>query len=297
MSNLNHETLADELTTTETNSITPDRYLSSLKRMIGTRRIAALACLSAAIGIASSDSSLNLKTPREGVMDSSHSLNWAGYTAPNPGAFNFIQERFLVVPTLDCPASGDYDATSWVGMGSGISTDVLYQTGIGMACNDGVTSYRTWWEDYPTEAEQSFSSSGTISSGDKIQEIVSITQNGVKFEVDDYGTSGTSMQWSATKQKTVLPVPHPSAAECITERPTVVGGGYEDLTDFGTLNVTSDKGCDLVAGAKNHIISSIVPGINGAGPIDMYNANDDPLALTSDPSSLGDYTVTWKAGS
>lgn len=281
-----------------------------MRRMAKNRTLRSLAAV-AFVALAAKTASQQMETNQPAgssepkithAYNTSH--NWAGYTGQSFSAMNFVRETYVVVPEVDCPEEGDTYSSAWVGLGTGVGSSILYQTGIAMDCIDGDAEYHTWWEDYPTENEQSYTTGGgfgpgTLSPGDRIQEMVSITQNGMQFQVRDFGASGTTAHWTAQESLNVSPVPSPSDAECITETPTV-GGSYAELTDFGTLNFTSDEGCLVVAGATNHKISSTsafwAPG--NITQLDMNNLSDTyPLATTSARSSGGDYTVTWQAGS
>lgn len=294
MANLGPETRHNfDRSTVPDMSTSESEHLAGTRRFNSLRKVAALACVSL-VALVASDSPKRAQQENFGAgFNNSTSANWAGFKALNPGAFNYIKEKYVVVPELDCSTSGYYDATSWVGFETTDGT--LYQTGIGASCDSGVASFRDWWEDYPNELEQSFGTSETPQAGDEIEETALVNQYGVEFFVDDYGNNGV-LKWGDSKQLyDGVTYSEVTDAECITERPSFATGGYKSLANFGTLEITS-PGCDMVAGAQDHFISSNYPRASRT-EYDMYNSSGNPLVITSAPISSGAYTETWEASS
>lgn len=242
----------------------------------------------------------------KGLLDNSTSTNWSGYVAGAPSSLNFVQSTFEV-PSLTCPATGDYDASVWAGLGGSSSTDILYQDGLGMACNSGTASYRFWWEEYPTNTEQDYPSR-PVSAGDKIIAYAMINQYGIKLDMYDFGpASNPSFQWELSHQIDLSGSYTPTIAECIVERPSFSNGTLENLTDFGEIDFlsdstyTQDKGCDVVANNTDNIITSSSSSLNhlttGINVYDIVNSSNDVLASTQDQTASGAVTVTWQASS
>jgi|GEM_PF-659007 len=123
------------------------------------------------------------------------SPNWSGYVLASSSIVTYASGQW-VVPALDCSATPNGSAVTWVGIGgvawpTGGMSGALLQTGIGEQCVNGVAQNPTgWWEDYPSDPNQSINFSDfPVSPGDAI--IAQVYQS-----TAGCGTSGTGCtQW------------------------------------------------------------------------------------------------------
>ncbi len=284
------------------NSYNENRF----RKLIG-RSLAAVA-LATSVALLGDVSSREVQGSANTKQVYNSSLNWAGYDVATPAAMNFLTEDFIV-PSVTCPPTGETDVSIWGGVGTGSGSDDLYQTGIRLECNNGTESSHVWWEDYPNNSEQDYSGR-TVSAGDKILvQVLPFDTPGhkVRLDISDYGSnlSNSSPMWLSEEVITLTAAPSASTSECIVERPTI-GGSFAELAEFSTIEFSTAASnspavaCDVVASAKDHIVSSstgiLNHGLTGS-PIDMENSSSTLLADTSGLSASGVFDVNWDAGS
>jgi hypothetical protein len=285
------------------------------KKLSKVAKAAAILCLSVTSMAATSTSHKSEYSPQSNksrVENNADSNNWAGFEVDKPfwTGFDYIKED-MIVPALNCPETGSYKASAWVGLGSGNGTDTLYQTGLEMDCNNGTASYSDWWEDFPTEVSQAYSYTRIINVNDKIVAYTARDQYGIELEVYDYTpntSGGYDFNWEDSHQLNVGSM-MPGSAECITERPTYAppASGYSALTNFGTIyfpvgtDSSPNVGCDASDGTYNFVLSDSGAWLPGITTYDMYNSvaspSAYPLAVNNGPTATGAYSVTWEVSS
>ena len=97
--------------------------------------------------------SSNSKSP---VNFATESSNWAGYAAGSSNAHTVTDvEGYWYVNTLSCSITPNARVATWVGIdGESLVIDpnsnTVEQTGTESVCNNGVASYRAWFELYPS---------------------------------------------------------------------------------------------------------------------------------------------------
>src|ERR1019366_4292737 len=97
-------------------------------------------------------------TPFTGSISS----NWSGYVLPSSAILTETSAQWIL-PTLNCTDTVNADSSTWVGIGgfewsTGGSSGALLQTGTDDGCVNGVQQDNGWWELYPVNSEQPFSS-------------------------------------------------------------------------------------------------------------------------------------------
>ncbi len=248
---------------------------------------------------------------KELVYNNLSSDNWAGYVAGTIANLDYVTTDFIV-PSITCPPSGTKEVSMWAGSGVGSDTDPLYQAGVRLECASGTENTSVWWEVYTPSggsgaAEQDFTGRH-VNAGEKI--IAQVlprfgSSTNVRMQVQDYDTDLNTFKWTSSHDYTTTSPPSPSQNECIVERPTV-NGSYAELLNFSSITFSTatstsfNEACDVTANNTDHIISSSNSTLNHnyvGSAYDMQNSSSTNLATTSSPSTSGEFTVTWQAGS
>ena len=222
------------------------------------------------------------------------STNWAGYIVPNSSLNTSVHGEWTI-PTLNCQQTPNANSATWVGIGgAGSGTGYLLQTGITDDCVNGLQQDQGFWELYPINAEQPFSSF-TVRTGDVITASIGYTGSSWVTLVQDlntgiegysvvgngWGTAITSSDTILTEQGTdpFLIYLGGRTAEWIVEN-YVQFGGMPPLVDFGSINfssmTTNITGWSLSTSEGEEMVQ------NGA-----------VVALPSDPST-NEYSITWQ---
>jgi hypothetical protein len=163
-------------------------------------------------------------------VTSTTSTNWSGYAATS-GTYTSVSASWTQ-PKGTC-TSGDQYAAFWVGL-DGYSSETVEQTGSEVDCVGKTAQYYAWYEMYPGASENY---SNTVKSGDHFN--ASVTYEGSnKFSLY---IADTTQGWSHTTVQTLANAAR-SSAEVIIEAPCCTNsGGILNLTDFGTVNLTSSE--------------------------------------------------------
>lgn len=232
----------------------------------------------------------------------------AGYDALTPYALDYTTTDFIV-PSLTCPSGTNYFSSAWAGEGTGNdSSHPLFQTGVGMLCTNGVASYVPWWEMYPNNNEQDYTTGGTPSAGDKIVAEIVVSGSNAYFYLDDYGSNLSNTipvkSWGHTYNN-FSTISIPSVESCIVEDP-LVNVTHPYLTNFGSVDFSRDssgsfnQACDVTANDQDNIISSSSTTYNhilSSSTINTYDMYDstltDELASTTGPSTNGYFEVDY----
>ena len=87
------------------------------------------------------------------------SPTWSGYIVPSSSQITEVEGEWTV-PSLDCAATPNAGAATWLGIGgvtsqSG-SSGALLQTGVTTNCVDGSQQDVAWWEERPTTPQEDF---------------------------------------------------------------------------------------------------------------------------------------------
>jgi len=234
------------------------------------------------------------------------SLNWAGYVAESTTPSLNSGVGSWIVPTLQCPTRGHYDSSTWVGQGGVVANDVLYQTGTAAACDDGVVSYRAWWEQVPNLVEQDFPDA--VVAGDHFQGSVGFPAAGtIQLTLVDFGKAwpktATSYEWREVK--TIANAQPGYSIECVVERPSFEDGSFELLAPFkptgfkyfartpwnlpGCQTTDPTSGTPILIAKKGQTVPAGITII----PVSMVNEGGLFLVRTSAPSRTGAIRVVW----
>ena len=161
---------------------------------------------------------------------STTSTNWSGYAATT-GTYTSVSASWTQ-PKGTC-TSGDQYAAFWVGL-DGYTSSSVEQTGSEVDCVGRTAQYYAWYEMYPGASENY---SNTVKAGDHFN--ASVTYEGSnKFSLY---IADTTQNWSHTTVQTLANAAR-SSAEVIIEAPCCTNsGGILNLTNFGTINLTSSE--------------------------------------------------------
>ena len=157
------------------------------------------------------------------------STNWAGYFLSGAvGAYSSVSASFTV-PAAKCKATGNQDASFWVGL-DGVSSDSIEQIGFDTDCTAGVASYFGWYEVYPAPPVDF---SNAIAPGDSMSASVTFSGTTTYTLVLADSTAG----WSHTVTKSESGLSR-SSAEVVTSGSGGGGGTGPTLTNFGAITYT-----------------------------------------------------------
>jgi peptidase A4-like protein len=158
----------------------------------------------------------------------STSSNWAGY-AVSGATFTDVKGTW-VQPAVTCAAAGSTYAAFWVGLGGMVDNNGgLEQTGTESDCEDGMPSYRAWYELLPAAA---VTVPVAIAPGDTVSAEVSADGAVATLTLTDV-TTGQTFSTQATPATLDT-----SSAEWIAEAPSRCFGSHclpLRLANFGTV--------------------------------------------------------------
>jgi hypothetical protein len=273
-------------------------------RLISRRLAGALVCASAGLSAplvgggrlpSTTANSVVVGPWQRAAGGATKSQNWAGYALTGKApAFTTVQSSWIV-PTATCSSTAGTNASIWAGLGTGVASSTLFQTGVAVNCVSGSPQYLAWWEEFPINFEQDYPD--PVTPGDTMHAQVTIQAGSAALVLSDTG-AGATPKWSETT--TVTAPTAAVSAECITERPTV-DGALGLLTDFGAVQIS---GCDATLVAKGHPSTAPVP--NGpkiartkATAFTMVGKNKKPIVTvtTTKGAADGDFAATWHAAS
>jgi hypothetical protein len=211
--------------------------------------------------------------------------NWSGYADDGGQSYSEVSARWREPAAVSCPPEStgiDTMAAFWVGI-DGYASASVEQDGTLAYCYKGSPYYYTWWEMYPTNAIQIFSSK--VKPGDEIT--ASVTRNGTKYtlKVTDFTTPGNTFTESQT---CAVGTCDNSSAEWVAEAPVDVSTKKPyPLAKFGTWAV---NGASVKSGTKSGTISTFP-----AYEITMTLLKT-VLALPGPLNHTGNwFTDTWKS--
>lgn len=180
---------------------------------------------------------------------STTSYNWSGYdnTTSTVGYFGEVGGSW-VVPRLTCSRE-DQLAADWVGI-DGANDPTVEQDGTLGWCFEGVPTYYTWWEMYPTNSEQNVGT--TVEPGDVITSTVTRSGQSYKLSVTDSTSPANSFSTSQACASSC----NDTSVEWIAERPGF-SIGMAPFADQHTWNLT---------GATQEQTGATAPGTISSGP-------------------------------
>lgn len=180
------------------------------------------------------------------------SQNWSGYVLPSTSILTETSGQWIV-PTLNCADTTNADSATWVGTGgfkssTGGSSGSLLQTGTDDSCVNGIQQDNGWWELYPVNAAQPFSSFA-VSPGDSMEAYVFQESNGAWVTQLNNLTTGLSGTMVTGGGWGVAPIGAPFTYQGTTSSLSY-SGGYtaewivEDNTNSqtGSLNQFANYG-------------------------------------------------------
>lgn len=206
-------------------------------------------------------------------------LNWSGYIASSSGTPNYVQGLWTE-PSVSVPAGVPYaESVIWPGLGGNCSTCQLVQDGTLQEVDVTGQQHFFWIEVWPQEGIQTVTNL-VPSAGDSVAADVSWSGGTANFTLCDY-TLATCLSGSQSS-----PAPT-NTAEWIVERPTLAGGGYPILADWGSVTIT---GAGYNIGPGGQLQGSAA----GAESATMVNTSGQTLASPGSVSSDGSsFTDTW----
>lgn len=214
------------------------------------------------------------------AVASSGSYNWSGYedTSPTTGDFTEVNAAWTV-PAVTCTQE-DQIASDWVGI-DGATDGTVEQDGTTGWCFEGSAYYFTWWEMYPTNAEQNVGT--TVQPGDSITSVVTRTGQSYKLSVTD----STSPSNSFSTTQTCSSGCNDTSVEWIGERPSF-NIGIAPFVDQHTWTATT-------AQQEQTGISGRKPIASGPNPtaITMVDATDSYALSTPSALSGTKFSDVW----
>jgi hypothetical protein len=204
------------------------------------------------------------------------STNWSGYAATSAGGtYSQVSSKWKE-PSVKCTQTESI-AVFWVGI-DGYTSGSVEQDGSLAYCLQGVATYYTWWEMYPTNAVQIVGM--TVQPGDKITSSVVRSGSSYTLKVIDATHSANSFTMNESCGSCAN-----SSAEWIAERPSG-GSGLYPLPDFGKISFSKDDA------TSNTASGSISQFPNDA--ITMINSSNQTLASVGNLKKQGKKFVdTW----
>jgi hypothetical protein len=201
------------------------------------QRPTARAARAALVAYLKHSNALDMRAPGTGFSHSNatitadYSFNWSGYLDSSSTTGDFTQvSASWKVPKVTCTPE-DQLASDWVGI-DGVSDSTVEQDGTTGWCYEGTATYYTWWEMYPTNAEQNVGD--TVKPGDVITSTVKRSGQSYTLTVTDATTSGNSFSTTQTCSATC----DDTSVEWIAERPSF-SIGIAPFVDQGTWKPTS----------------------------------------------------------
>ena len=201
------------------------------------------------------------------------STNWSGFVVPSSTDLITEVSGEWTVPALDCAATPNAGASTWVGIGgvswsTGGTSGALLQTGVTTNCVGGVQQDVGWWEEVPSSPNHEVDFTGfSVSPGDTIQASVFQGSSGAwETRVDDFttGLSGvmvTGEGWGVASDASSGTFPEQGSTVGLS-----YGGGYtaewivEDYALSGALVAFADYGAVSFSGLTTSLPSwSLTP--------------------------------------
>jgi hypothetical protein len=223
------------------------------------------------------------------------SLNWSGYVVPSSTPVTYASGEWTV-PTVNCTATPNGDASAWVGIGgSGGTSGALLQTGVDTDCVDGTQQNVAWFNEVPSSP--SYNENFTdfaISPGDLVEASVYLSSGGQWTTVVDDLTTGVS-GWAVLGTAWGV---GPDSASTFTEQGSLAAlsysGGYtaewivEDPAQSGTQAPFVDYGTVTFSDLETSLSSwSLTPD----EALELVQ-NGTVLSTPSAPSSDG-FSVSY----
>ena len=234
-------------------TLAPGGTISGVPTATGTSTVTVGVSDSATPAPASATATLSLSVV-EPPYSGQGSTNWSGYVVSSPGPLVTEAVGRWTVPTLDCSATPNGGAATWVGIGgalspSGGSSGVLLQTGITTDCVSGSQVDHAWWEHYPSSPNNEILFTGVdVAPGDSIEASVYQAASGAWVtRVDDLTThvSGvmvTGEGWGASLDGSGSFSTQGSTASLYYSGGTSAEWIVEDYQESGTLVPLADYG-------------------------------------------------------
>jgi hypothetical protein len=216
-----------------------------------------------------------------GVLASTklNSTNWAGYGTTSANYKITKVTGTWVEPAVTCTATTSL-AAFWVGidgLGYGVTSNTVEQTGTIAECVGGTASYYAWWELYPTNAIQVFAA---VSAGDHFSAEVLYHSATKLYQMQIVDTT-THTVYSTNGTQTASR----NTAECVAEAPSGSSGVYP-LAHFGHMTFTT---CTATVSGHHGGIGTFTP----LYAIDMTNsAGTKYIATVGALTSNTKFTVT-----
>ena len=212
------------------------------------------------------------------------SPNWSGYAViSSPGSVSDVVGSWKVTAIAGNCTSDGYSAF-WVGI-DGVSSSTIEQIGSESDCQNGATTYYTWYEFYPRHSRDLFE----VNPGDFMSAEVKYLGRSSFFASITDTTTGQSFNVTARVNA------QRSSAEWVTEAPARMGSGRRvrttilPLANFGTVPwedcYATLNGTTGSAGS----FGSLAQPITMVGP-DSQITEAQPSTLSQDGAS---FTVQW----
>jgi hypothetical protein len=219
------------------------------------------------------------------------SENWAGYAIAAPANSVSVVRGSWIEPAITCPTTSLQYASFWVGM-DGLTSSTVEQTGTLAECNNGVASYSSWYEFFPSSSVNI--TSLIIRPGNIISAVVRyfLTTNKFTVTIKDV-TTGKSFSHTAA-----VPTAVRNSAEWIAEAPSSCTYTCTVLPLANFRTVSFGKSATLVTGTDTATISGVTGPIwkfvSSLDQMEMFSVANTVKAM---PSSLiaggSSFSVTW----
>lgn len=228
------------------------------------------------------------------------SSNWSGYVLPTTSIVTLVSGEWTV-PTLNCAATPNGEAGTWVGTGGAHNAGTLLQTGVNELCDNGFQENYGFWEIWPAIPNHSESYSDfPVVAGDTMTATVGYVNNQWVTVLEDLNTGLSGVFIAGDDWEVVT-----------TSSGTVVGGvqgiatgysysgGYsaewiqEDVTNVssGSLFTFPDYGSVTFTGLKTSPSAASLPNSDG---VEIKNSAGDVLSVPG-PYNGTDFTVSYSA--
>jgi putative intracellular protease/amidase len=206
------------------------------------------------------------------------SRNWSGFADDNTQGNTYTQVgAHWTEPAVICGSSLSL-VTFWVGL-DGLNSGTVEQVGTGAECYQGNAYYYTWWEMYPTNAEQVVGL--TVSPGDSIDAQV-VDEGGGNYSLEVTDQSNPADSFSTTQS--CAAVCADASAEWVAEAPSGSNGVFP-LADYQSWSVS---GATATSGSQGTVTSFPYEWVF------MFNLNTgDLLSYPAGYPSGGNFTTTW----